>query len=1270
MSNRLQSLSRFFKNTLFGISIAALSSLTFAQLPKIDGKFTAQDGRTLLILGQDLGSVAGYANDGRFPTIGGITQYTQIWDLVGFNEGTFDYGAGDMNSQLALDTYPNSVLSLGLGFVEGNQHGDDLDRNASQQDLLNGVFDDHIDQIGNFALSNADQPIFVRIGYEFDGPWNAYNADTYRAVYRYMVDRWRAMGVENMAYVWQSATWGATDPNGIQAYYPGDEYVDYVGLSFFFFDQNFNRPNLDAILEFARSKNKPIQMSEVSAQYYDFDEGNFYPLENLGNPEFRGGQGIWDEFFEGQLLPFVKNNSDVIRQVAYINANWRVQDLWRCQSATNCPNGFWGDTRIEANDVIASNWANEISDSSFWLHGGPNLFAELGFNGATPGPTPVITPGIIDPTPTFTPSIVVTPTPPTTPPTAPPTSGDPVTLEAESGQILGSASIFEDGAASGGQGVAFISTDGAGFSVSGAPASSSFDIRYASELSGTISVRVNGSNVGNVSFSSTGAWVGAYNSVTANFSVPANASVDVFFENGDTAMNVDMLSFNTVGGGTPVTPTPIITPDITTPTPPPAEPSEYSFIVHKPTGAKIWSCSNETLTPIGSRPNSNQFECVQWKKVANGDYFHIQNRAAGIFMKPDTAVNGSPISVVPNTWRGNWTQWSFEARGDGFGHIINRGTGKYIFLAARRNSNILQQPSSWRGDFTRWRFEPINGGSPATDAPNPVTPTPVAATPTPTAPPTSAPPTPNPTPSTDPSINDVNVSSNGELGQFLIGGPGSSQPGFTLYTFANDNGGPNSNCNGQCAVVWPPLLVDTASDLSSQGVQGLGTTTRNDGSIQVTFNNEPLYFFQDDNNPGDTNGHNAGGVWFAAQLNAGPAPTPTPTVPPVGTLEGKFVPTDGRTMMIVGQDLLSVSNYTNSNVPTPAGVTTYIAFYSILDNGFLNGGLGIDANSQPTDADLDWGAGPLNALSSARGWTNSTLQIGLNISEGSNGNIFCDGCLTQLANGQRDNEIGKLADFFQMIPDTAVYLRIGYEFDGTWNNGYFQTDVYIRAYQRIVDILRSRGINNVAFVWQSASSPVDDYIEQVLNPPQFQRVGFEDPFEWYPGDDYVDWVGLSWFLLPNELPTLPGGNVETQLVKANKMLDIARARNKPVMIAETTPQGYDIGNLQNCNIGDSWDGQGGQNCVGKSPNQIWNEWFVPFFNYIYDNDDVIKAVSYINANWNVQALWAAPYASGFWGDTRVEANPTILQNWNSELENTNFWLHGSPSINSDIGFNP
>jgi predicted lipoprotein with Yx(FWY)xxD motif len=42
----------------------------------------------------------------------------------------------------------------------------------------------------------------------------------------------------------------------------------------------------------------------------------------------------------------------------------------------------------------------------------------------------------------------------------------------------------------------------------------------------------------------------------------------------------------------------------------------------------------------------------------------------------------------------------------------------------------------------------------------------------------------------------------------------------------------------------------------------LGTITRDDGAMQVTYNGWPLYYFADDTAPGDANGQGLGDVWF------------------------------------------------------------------------------------------------------------------------------------------------------------------------------------------------------------------------------------------------------------------------------------------------------------------------------------------------------------------------------------------------------------------------
>ncbi len=103
----------------------------------------------------------------------------------------------------------------------------------------------------------------------------------------------------------------------------------------------------------------------------------------------------------------------------------------------------------------------------------------------------------------------------------------------------------------------------------------------------------------------------------------------------------------------------------------------------------------------------------------------------------------------------------------------------------------------------------------------------------------------------------VAVRDNADLGTILT-----DARGLTLYMYTKDDPG-TSNCYDQCAVNWPPLLTKSASPSGVDAVAaGLGTTQRNDGTMQVTYNGMPLYYWVRDQTPGDTTGQNVGSVWF------------------------------------------------------------------------------------------------------------------------------------------------------------------------------------------------------------------------------------------------------------------------------------------------------------------------------------------------------------------------------------------------------------------------
>ena len=122
-------------------------------------------------------------------------------------------------------------------------------------------------------------------------------------------------------------------------------------------------------------------------------------------------------------------------------------------------------------------------------------------------------------------------------------------------------------------------------------------------------------------------------------------------------------------------------------------------------------------------------------------------------------------------------------------------------------------------------------------------------------------------------------SASSSLGTFLTG-----PNGKTLYTLAGDSMN-TSTCSGQCLSAWPALTVAAGQQpTAGSGVTGtLGTFSRSDGSLQVTYNGLPLYYWQGDTKPGDTTGQGVAG--FSVALAAGSAPS-TPAASASSSVHG------------------------------------------------------------------------------------------------------------------------------------------------------------------------------------------------------------------------------------------------------------------------------------------------------------------------------------------------------------------------------------------------
>jgi predicted lipoprotein with Yx(FWY)xxD motif len=99
------------------------------------------------------------------------------------------------------------------------------------------------------------------------------------------------------------------------------------------------------------------------------------------------------------------------------------------------------------------------------------------------------------------------------------------------------------------------------------------------------------------------------------------------------------------------------------------------------------------------------------------------------------------------------------------------------------------------------------------------------------------------------------------LGTILVAGPKQ----MTVYLFAADKGS-TSTCAEACAQAWPPVTT-TGNPKAAGGALAadLGTTTRSDGTKQVTYKGHPLYYYVTDQQSGETTGEGVnsfGAPWY------------------------------------------------------------------------------------------------------------------------------------------------------------------------------------------------------------------------------------------------------------------------------------------------------------------------------------------------------------------------------------------------------------------------
>ena len=151
--------------------------------------------------------------------------------------------------------------------------------------------------------------------------------------------------------------------------------------------------------------------------------------------------------------------------------------------------------------------------------------------------------------------------------------------------------------------------------------------------------------------------------------------------------------------------------------------------------------------------------------------------------------------------------------------------------------------------------------------------------------------------------------------------------------------------------------------------------------------------------------------------------------------------------------------------------------------------------------------------------------------------------------------MGYFANYAKEVDDLgfkSVIIRLGYEFDGGWNpfgNLNVMSNMpgnYVKSWQNIITAMRKADTKHVirGFFW----NPTDGNVQI-------------DQFAYYPGDDYVDFVGFDEYdfgyngdyKVSKTQPTQAQQDAawkDMELPRINRFGDLARKHNKRIVIGE------------------------------------------------------------------------------------------------------------------------
>jgi hypothetical protein len=185
-----------------------------------------------------------------------------------------------------------------------------------------GAYNSYFVTLAQTLISGGEANAYLRLGWEFDGSWFAWNATTpaneasFAAYFQQIVTSMRSVPGANFKFVWNPDA-GAFTTGGynVALAYPGSAYVNDIGLDVY--DQSWVTP-----LTAANAWTETALPSLAAAHAFAASQGRPLAICEWGTAIRSDGHGLGDDpLYVTNFLDWMKNPADDVAFESYFDAN-------------------------------------------------------------------------------------------------------------------------------------------------------------------------------------------------------------------------------------------------------------------------------------------------------------------------------------------------------------------------------------------------------------------------------------------------------------------------------------------------------------------------------------------------------------------------------------------------------------------------------------------------------------------------------------------------------------------------------------------------------------------------------------------------------------------------------------------------------------------------------------------------------------------------------------------------------------------------------------